>query len=281
MPLSNTIRRLAAGALSLLAAITASTVSGMAAEGWPERVHAVYEISFNGIRIGGFEFNSATGASDYALSGSGKVSVLFGSFKWSGTADAKGVLGAREVKPVNFGFHLQGSAKSGTTRMIFAGDMLARIELTPQPQPKHDAIAVTPEHLRSVLDPLSAVMAITRGGPNPCSRRVPVHDGQRRLDIVMSPRGQVPLAIARPADQPTTGHVCRLTYRLIAGHRPGDENTYMTRNQNIEMILRPIPSANVYVPYEISAATLLGRIRIFARTVSLRKGGHYDIALSH
>ena len=43
----------------------------------------------------------------------------------------------------------------------------------------------------------------------------------------------------------------------------------MNKNQHIEMVLRPVPSANIYVPYEISASTLLGTIRVHSKRVSI------------
>jgi hypothetical protein len=263
------------------AALFASAPAPAAPDAWPARVRAIYDISFNGFNVGSFEFYSSTDASSYALNGSGRMSVLFGAFKWAATGSARGQHARHEVRPQSFGFEMKGSSRVGTTRIQFDRGAVAKVDMAPPPKVKHDTVPVQPHHLQGVLDPLSAVMALTRGGDNPCARRVPVYDGQRRIDIVLSAQGSVPLSIARPGDQPTTGLVCRITYKLVAGHRAGDETAYMTRNQHIEMVLRPVPGANVYVPYQVSAATLLGTIRIFAREVSIHRHDQREIVLVH
>lgn len=211
----------------------------------------------------------------------GKVSVLLGALKWNSTASATGQLKGTTIRPANFDFDLKGSTKAGTTKIAFAGDTIANVEMTPPPKHKPDEIPVEQAHLKGVLDPFSAMMAMTQGGSNPCVRKIPVYDGKRRIDIIMQPKGEVALPNAKPADQPTTGVVCRVTYKLISGHRPGDENTYMNKNQHIEMTLRPIPSANVYVPYQVTASTLLGNITIFAKSVTITQSPNQQIVLAH
>lgn len=265
------------------AVFVAALASTAHADQWPARVHAEYEITFNGLKVGGFDFNASNDAINYKMEGSGKVSVMFGAFKWSGNSDATGKVNQGAISPTNFNFGLKGTTKSGTTQMTFADGGLSKVDMTPPPKLRPDAIAVQPQHLKGVLDPMTAVMAMTRGGSNPCNRTVPVFDGQRRLDVTLSAQGQIPLQTAEPAGDPVTGIVCRVNYKLIAGHRPGDENTYMNKNQHIEMILRPVPAANIYVPYQITASTLLGKIRISSKrvTISPANAGNRQIVLLH
>lgn len=254
----------------------------------PASVEADYEITYNGLKVGGFTFRSDNAAAGYKMTTNGKVSVLFGAFKWTAHADASGAIakGGAAV-PADFKFDLKGKIKGGTTAMAFQNGAVAKVDMTPPPKPKPEAIPVEPQHLKGVFDPMAAVMMMTRGGDNPCSRKVPVFDGTRRLDVTLSPQGEVPLKTADAAGAsgaaPAMGFVCRVSYKLIAGHKPGDENTYMNKNQNIEMVLRPVPAANVYVPYEVSASTLLGPIRVMAKKVTItpREPGRQQVVLLH
>ena len=252
------------------ALVLAIAVPGAArADQLPARVHAEYEIHFNGLKVGGFDFHTSNDAASYKMEGAGKVSVMFGAFKWNGSSSASGAVDKVMLRPAMFNFDLKGKSKAGTTQIAFANGAVSKVDMTPPPKPKPDAIAVEPHHLKGALDPMTAVMAMTRGGANPCQRTVPVFDGQRRLDIVLSAHGQTTIQPGEPASAPVMGQVCHVNYKLIAGHRPGDETTYMNRNQHIEMVLRPVPAANVYVPYQITAWTLLGKIRVFAKRVTI------------
>lgn len=248
---------------------------------WPAQVNASYEIKFNGLKVGGFEFKSQADAQGYDLQSSGKVSVLFGAMKWSSNAEARGAFVRAAPQPKDFDFNLKGPVKGGTTKITFAGDSVQNVHMEPPPKIKPDTIPVEPRHLKGVLDPFAAVMAMTRGGGNPCPRTIPVYDGKRRIDLKLTPRGQVPLQGAQPSDVPTTGIVCRVEYTLIAGHRPGDETAYMTRNQHIELTFRAVPSANIYVPYQVRATTLLGDIVVFAKRVTISSPGAQELVLNH
>lgn len=274
--------RLAVSAAALALVLSGPRSGALANEqAWPSNVTASYEITFNGLKVGGFEFRSSTDAAGYALESSGKVSVLFGAMKWSSDAEARGTFAKAQLLPRDFSFNLKGPAKAGTTKIAFQGDTVQSVQMEPPPKVKADRIPVEPKHLKGALDPFAAVMTMTKGGGNPCSRTIPVYDGQRRIDLKLSPQGQVPLPGAKPSDVPTTGIVCRVNYSLIAGHRPGDETAYMTRNQKIELTFRAVPSANIFVPYQVRASTLLGDIVVFAKRVTIASPGKQELVLNH
>lgn len=203
------------------------------------------------------------------MNGAGKVSVLFGAFKWNGSSSASGTIAGGSAVPSDYKFELKGTTKSGSTAMTFADGAMAKSEVVPPPKVRSDTIPLQPQHLKGVFDPMSAVMMMTRGGADPCNRVVPVYEGQRRLEVLLSPQGTKPIETAEASKANATGIVCRVNYKLVAGHRPGDETAYMHKHQQIELVLRPVPSANIYVPYEITASTLLGKIRVHSKRVTI------------
>ena len=266
--IASTVFRVLAAAACACGGMTAF-IACAAADQLPARVHAEYEITFNGLKVGGFDFTGENTATTYKMSGSGKVSVLFGAFKWNGSSSASGAIGEGGITPSDYKFDLKGTTKGGSTHLAFVDGTMSKAEITPPPKVKPDQIRLQPQHLKGVFDPMSAVMMMTRGGADPCNRVVPVFEGQRRLEVLLSPQGTKPIETAEPSKASATGIVCRLNYKLVAGHRPSDETAYMHKHQQIEMVLRPVPSANIYVPYEITASTLLGKIRVHSKRVTI------------
>ena len=267
-------------ALVALPMAAASTVS--AADAWPESVRAVYDVNFNGLNVGTFEFTSETKGTTYALNGNASLSLLLGAFKWTGDTRASGNIAAHAPKPSGFTFDFKGNSKSGSTKMSFADDVVTNVTHVPPPKVRDNVVPVLPQHLKGALDPLSAVLMISKGSSaNPCTRRIPIYDGRQRFDLMLAPRGQVPLTERQPSGQPGTGYVCRVRYLPIAGHKIDQDTKFMSQSDGIEIILRPIPSANVFIPYQITIPTVAGAATLVSRRVDIVTSARQQIALVH
>jgi Protein of unknown function (DUF3108) len=253
-----------------------------ASDAWPESVHAVYDVNFNGLNVGTFEFRSENKGTAYTLTSSAALSLLLGAFKWSGESRASGSVSTALPKPQGFTFDFKSNSKSGSTKMSFADDAVTNVSHVPPPKLRENVVPVLPQHLKGALDPLSAVLVISKGSSaNPCTRRIPIYDGKQRFDLLLAPRGQVPLTERQPSGQPGTGYVCRVKYLPIAGHKIDQETKHMSQTDGIEMILRPIPSANVFVPYQITIPTIAGAATLVSRKVNIVTSGRQQIALVH
>lgn len=276
------VRRLGAGC-SAFAALLIAGATATYADILPARVQATYDITFNGIRVGNFVFTSTQQGTAYNLASSANLSLLFGALKWRGEANASGtVTGQSPPKPQGFQFSYRGNKKAGATRVAYTGDSITQVFHDPPKEPKAGTVPVLANHLKSVLDPMTAVLALTRGtSGNPCSRRIPVYDGKARFDLILSPRGVVQLSEKSPSGQPGTGYVCRVRYVPIAGHKPDEETRFMSSTEGIEVVLRPIPSANVFVPYKITIPTIAGPAALVSTRVDITTSSQQRIALSH
>jgi hypothetical protein len=125
-------------------------------------------------------------------------------------------------------------------------------------------------------------MVVARGSnPNPCDRRLPIFDGKERFDLVLSYKGQMKVNEQQPSGQPAIAHVCRVKYQPIAGHKVDTENSFMATTDAIEVALRPIPSANVLIPYQITIPTLVGYATLVSKRVEIETPGKPQIALLH
>ncbi len=274
--------------ISALAAfpLVSSVVGGMAskaqaAEPWPAEVQAIYRVEFNGFDVGSFEFNSNVAGPNYTLTGDAQLSALLGAFRWQARTRSAGMIAADVPKPAGYTFDFAGTGKSGTVKMGFNGDGITSLSHVPPSSPAAGTVAVRDQHLRGVLDPLSAVMALSRSeGANPCARRLSIFDGKQRFDLALSFKRQERIAETRPTGQPSVAYVCKVHYVPIAGHRATEETRAMAMSDNIEISLRPVPSANLFIPHEINIPTGAGTARLIAQSVRITTRGE-QIALGH
>jgi hypothetical protein len=269
----------AVAALAVL--ILAATAARAAGPPWPSRVAAVYNISFNGFDIGSFRFNSSVTGHTYALTGGAEMSALLGAFTWQGATGSSGQTAAGgALKPAGYTFDYKSNSQTGSVRMTFNDAGVTHLSVAP-PTPDHGKVPVRDHHLKDVLDPLTAVMALSRApGSNPCGRKIPVFDGKQRFDLHLSFRRHERVAETRPSGQPGIAFVCRIRYIPIAGHKQDDDSRRLLDNGNIEVALRPVPSANLLIPYRISVPTIAGTAVLTLQRIDIT-GSHGRIALVH
>lgn len=263
-----------ASRFSCLAALIASAGVPVAAparaEPWPSQVVATYRIEFNGFDIGQFEFNSAVAGSGYTVSGDARLSALLGAFQWKGVTQTSGTLAGDAPRPAGYTFDYAGTGKQGAIRMGFTGDSVTHLAISPPQPPQPGVTQITQQHLKGVLDPLSALMAIARSdSANPCGRRLAIFDGKQRFDLTLSFKRQERVSELRPSGQPGVAYVCKVRYTPIAGHKANEETRTLAATHEIEVSLRPIPSANLFVPHQISMPTGAGTVRIRAQQVRI------------
>jgi hypothetical protein len=259
-------------------AVTSPT-NARAADGWPASVQASYDVNFNGINVGTYDFKSTQDGQSYKLASNAKLSLLLGALSWTGVTHANGKLAGETAKPQAFGFEYQAQSKIGSTQMAFTDDTVTQVLHTPPPKTKENVVPVQAQHLKGVLDPLSAVLAISRGAVgNPCGRRVPIYDGHQRFDLVLSAKGQI--QISDRSGQPATGYVCRVRYVPIAGHKADDSTKYMSQSNDIEIILRPMAGTNIFIPHQVTIPTMAGSATLVARRVNITTNSRQQIALT-
>jgi len=141
-------------------------------------------------------------------------------------------------------------------------------------------IPVREHHLKGVVDPLSAIMMLSRAASSdPCDRRIPIFDGKERFDLLLSRKGEMRVTEQAPSGQPDVAYVCRVRYLPIAGHKIDSETKFMAANDAIEVALRPVPSANVFVPYQINIPTMAGSATITSKRVEIASPGKPQIAM--
>jgi Protein of unknown function (DUF3108) len=250
------------------------------ARAWPTRVAAVYRITFGGFDVGRFHFESNVSEQGYTLSGNAELNALMGILNWQGATRSSGSVAGERPRPTAYTFDFKSNAKSGSVKMSFNAAGVSNVTAVPPQVPSRASVPVRDQHLKDVLDPLSAVMALTRGRTaNPCGRKISIFDGKQRFDLALSFRRRERITEAHRSGQPGVGYVCRVRYIPIAGHKNNDETRQMADSTGIEVALRPVPSANLLIPYQITIPTIAGAAVLTSQRVDITTQGKKQIAL--
>lgn len=262
-------------ALSLLICLAGSAV----ADPKPSDISARYRLVFNGFEVGTYDFHSKMTGNTYQASSDTKISALFGAFKWKGSIAGSGTLD-RQPHPASYDMNYKSNSKRYQVKLVFDGNKVASVTLQPNKLPSPEAVKLKPEHMKDVYDPMSVLMAISNtSAAEACNRTIPVFDGKARYDLKLSPKGREPVRDKRPTGQPTELLVCRVKYLPIAGHKPKDFEKPWVEYGNIEIALRPIPSAGVFIPYRIKVPTTIGAAEVVANEINIKTGDDVQIAL--
>jgi len=269
------LSRTAAPITAIISAMltVASATPSAAKDPEPYRVSATYNITLNSFEIGTLRYESSVGFSGYVVESEVELSALFGAVSWKGATRSSGTIDGAGPKPANYTFNFEGSTGAGAVQMGFNEAGVSSLSIRPARSLAADTVPLKGKHLKGMLDPLSAALALMRtGAKGPCWRKVAIFDGQQHFDLELYYRRQQPLGR-------TQAIVCRVKYRPIAGYRANAETKAMQRNTGIEVAFRPVPGAGLMVPDEITFPTISEPIALKAQKIDIKRSGRSKTAL--
>ena len=270
--------------MCLAVAVAAVALAGPAFAGqtaWPTGVNARYTLSFNGFDVGSYQFQSQFDGKTYTASSNAEVSALFGAFKWKGTIESRGALAPAGPQPLAYQMNFKTKKKAGSVTLGFDKAGVQTVVLVPEKPPHPEAVPLKPENLKGVVDPMTTILALTHAtSANPCDKKIAVFDGKARFDLVMSRKGTEKITDKQPSGQPALLVVCTVKYVPVAGHKPKDFVDPWVNYSGIEIALRSVPSAYVFVPYRITVPTSIGPAVMSVETVNITAPGSVQIALT-
>lgn len=281
------IQTVVARNLGLVGATAAAILSVLSAPAlaidtsWPASVAARYKLYFGGFEVGKYNFQSTSNGKTYVTTGNAEVSALFGAFKWKGGIESTGTLGTTAPAPASYKLSFKSKSKIGSVTLGFDKAGVKSVDIVPAKPPHPDAVPLKPEHLKAVFDPMSSILAMTHGnGSNPCNRTIPIFDGKIRFNLIMTAKADQRVKEETPSGQPKELKVCKVKYVPVAGHKPKDFDKPWIDYDAMEIAFRPIPSANVYVPYTVTIPTTIGSAVMSAESVNITSSDQTHIALS-
>lgn len=252
---------------SPLAVLAASILSlgalpaGPAAAQVQGEVSADYAVTFLGLSIGRGTMVSTSDGRTYRTTLEARVTGMAAVFAGgAGTATSTGQIRGNGPVPSSFTVEIRSGEKVETMRMAMAGGNVTGVTRDPDKPPHPRATPLLPEHLRGVLDPLSAGIFVAGGtgpvaGAAACERRTPVFGGRERFDLIYS------FVETRQVDiggYKGEAAVCRVRFEPIAGYRPDRNDIQNARQRSAEVILVPVRGTRNLLPARITLATGYG-----------------------
>jgi hypothetical protein len=278
-------RKWASASFAILAAVGVEFILGnptpALADPSPEppiEMSGQYSIYFNGFDIGTVRIDQRTAGRTYSASSHVEISALLGAFRWKGVTRSAGTISANSMEPSGYDFQFEGTSKSGAVRMGFTKGTVTSLTALPETIDPPDLVPLRAAHVKSVIDPLSAVVAVSRPAAQPCGRKLAVFDGKQRFDValIQSRREAVPAGRNGATVQ---GIVCRVKYTPIAGYRANADTQALAESTGIEVTFRPIPEAGIWAPYRVAIPTIAGSVSLEATRYDIDAPGLAQIAL--
>ncbi len=245
---------LLAGALML-----ANSASGHASQ----LVEASYRIALDRVEIGRANLRADIGPADYSVTVESAFRILL---VWSAdiVASTRGAVVADRLAPERYRMTYDGW-RDFEISVDFAGGDIERIDVQPPPDEEDygERVPLEAQHLRAVIDPLSALLARAPHSALPlppalCDTLLPIFSGFSRFDLaVRAPRADV--------DQPAAANrlVCGFRYRPIAGHRADSkEIPRLAADDSLSVELAAVGGTDVFLLSRLHIPTSIGTVKI-------------------
>ena len=269
----------------IAASCLVGAASGLAVAKDRKKVTAEYDISFNGFNIGRFQLDSSYTSEEYKMKGTARISVLAGIlFDWQGNTVSSGRVLAGEPRPDSYRFGYATAEKRETIDVEFSENNVKQVAINPPHREAGPRIPVTRNHMRNVVDPLSAIIMLTnvgagnKSGTEVCNRRLPIFDGKARYDLQLSYKKTKNVETTHGYNGPA--YICKVKFRPIAGHKRGDEEAnYAAKNEGIEVWMIPLSKADLYVPYYVYIPTAVGTATLTSSNFRVDATGDSEGAL--
>lgn len=212
-----------------LASLLWSSPARAAESAPPEIIDLTYDVYLGGLHIFSFDVDVALQPGRYRVSADGMtrgtVGFLYG---WDVKLAAEGVDQDGRIATVRYSSDSAWKGKRRTVELTLQENGRYDLQRTPPPEPDPDIEGGLPDTLPSgTADPLSMAIAASRAieATGRCDQNVPVFDGQRRYDLILS---HVDETILPPNDHSIyqgPAVRCSVSIKRISGFRKSARST--------------------------------------------------------
>ncbi|MBS0248556.1 MAG: DUF3108 domain-containing protein [Proteobacteria bacterium] len=254
----------------LVAATVALALPDARAASPPAETRATiyYSISMVGVPIGQITWAIDLSPRAYQASASGKASgALSILVNGEGRVATQGTIDGEAVAPTFFSSNVTDDGETTGLQMTFENGSVKTLRAD-EPTDKSKRIPVRDEDKMHVTDPLSAMLIAAPEGEPPlsparCERTLPVFDGQRRYDLILSFKRMDRIKLDRGYAGPVL--VCAVVLRPIAGYRPDSVLVkYVGGRPGMEIWFMPIAGTPIIAPGRLKMPTGIGTLEIEA-----------------
>lgn len=245
----------------LPAAVTAAAMLASPALAEDTRQVSEYNISLGLLPIATASFSSEFKGNNYKIAGSFKSSGIVNLFtRISADTNVAGAVMDKRLQTSKYSLVYTQGKKTRVYDVNYRNGNVVSTTIKPEPGTRPSSwVPVSPGDLRSVMDPLSGL--IFPEGAQVCSGRMPIYDGESRLDLVMSSKGSKPFS--------TDGFkgdaiVCEIRYEPKSGYKKGRSDIEFLQKQRMEVWFAKAQTSNVYAPVYARIPTRVGDVYVTA-----------------
>ena len=219
-----------------------------------------YDISLGILPIAKASFSSEFDSTDYRITGTfrswGIAEIIT---RISAETSVNGRKHGDKLQAERYSLVYTTGKRTRVYDVTYRNGNVTRSVMKPKPKRSDSWVPVTDADLRSVLDPLSGL--IFDGDSQVCPRKVPIYDGESRMDLVLTPKGTRSFS--------TNGFegeaiVCEIRYVPRSGFRRGRSDIEYLRKTPMEIWFAKAQSVNVYAPVYARIPTRMGHVYVKA-----------------
>lgn len=246
--------------LGLVCALLAFAVQPAAAETMRYRTN--YKVTLGALPIARASFVTELDEARYTITGSFNSSAIVDVItKISAKTNITGTLAGDRMQADRYTLVYQSGKKKQTYDVRYRNGDVTETVVHPEPKRRpRNWIAVGPDDLKSVLDPISGL--IVPEGEAACPRTLPIYDGESRMDLVLTPKGRQSYKIN---DVESEAIVCAIRYVPKSGFRKGRKDIeYLRKVEGMEIWFAKTATRKVYAPVYARVPTQMGTIYVSA-----------------
>lgn len=220
-----------------------------------------YSINLGILPIAKASFSTRMNGPNYSISGSfssaGLASVLA---DISGKTTISGAKRGHRLQANTYSLVYKDGKRVRTYDVVYRNGNVTSTTVKPEPKARPDNwVNVKDGDLRSVLDPISGL--IIPAGGRICPSRLPIYDGESRLDLVLSPSGTRPFKTNGFSGDAV---VCKARYVPKSGYRQGRKDIEYLKSISMEIWFAKSDNMDVYAPVYAVIPTRVGQVYITA-----------------
>jgi hypothetical protein len=220
-----------------------------------------YSINLGILPIAKASFSTRMNGPNYSISGSfssaGLASVLA---DISGKTTISGAKRGHRLQANTYSLVYKDGKRVRTYDVVYRNGNVTSTTVKPEPKARPDNwVNVKDGDLRSVLDPISGL--IIPAGGRICPSRLPIYDGESRLDLVLSPSGTKPFKTNGFSGDAV---VCKARYVPKSGYRQGRKDIEYLKSISMEIWFAKSDNMDVYAPVYAVIPTRVGQVYITA-----------------
>jgi hypothetical protein len=220
-----------------------------------------YSINLGILPIAKASFSTRMDGPNYSISGSFSSAGLASILKdISGKTTISGAKRGHRLQANTYSLVYKDGKRVRTYDVVYRNGNVTSTTVKPEPKARPDNwVNVKDGDLRSVLDPISGL--IIPAGGRICPSRLPIYDGESRLDLVLSPSGTKPFKTDGFSGDAV---VCKARYVPKSGYRQGRKDIEYLKSISMEIWFAKSNNMDVYAPVYAIIPTRVGQVYITA-----------------